>query len=61
MPGVSRVNLVPGVSDTTRDPRPGEVDGKDYYFVSREEIEKAIANNEFIEHATFSGNTYGTR
>lgn len=48
------------VSHTTRSPRPGEVDGKDYHFVSRTDMEKAIGNGEFIEHAEFSGNLYGT-
>ena len=49
------------VSHTTRSPRPGEVDGKDYHYVSREIMEKGISNGEFIESATFSDNMYGTR
>ena len=49
------------IADTTRQPRPGEEDGKDYNFVNKADMEKAIANNEFIEHAQFSGNMYGTR
>lgn len=49
------------VSHTTRSPRPGEVDGKDYHYVSREAMEKGISNGEFIESATFSDNMYGTR
>ena len=48
------------VSATTRQPRKGEVEGKDYYFVSREEFERAIANNEFLEWAEYTGNYYGT-
>ncbi|OQR78093.1 guanylate kinase-like [Tropilaelaps mercedesae] len=48
------------VSHTTRKPRPGEVDDKDYHFVSREEMEKAISEGEFIEYTQFSGNMYGT-
>uniref|UniRef100_S4RKX3 guanylate kinase n=1 Tax=Petromyzon marinus TaxID=7757 RepID=S4RKX3_PETMA len=48
------------VSHTTRNPRAGEVDGKDYHFVCREEMEKGILADEFIEHAEFSGNLYGT-
>lgn len=48
------------VSHTTRQPRSGEVDGIHYYFVSREVMEKSIANGEFIETATFGGNLYGT-
>ncbi|XP_042869372.1 guanylate kinase-like isoform X1 [Penaeus japonicus] len=48
------------VSHTTRSPRPGEEHGKHYFFVSRSEMEKAISGGEFIEHAVFSGNMYGT-
>ncbi|XP_046804255.1 guanylate kinase isoform X2 [Lucilia cuprina] len=48
------------VSHTTRKPRPGEEDGVHYNFVSREDMEKAVANGEFIESATFGGNMYGT-
>ncbi|KAM9308661.1 guanylate kinase [Gastrophryne carolinensis] len=48
------------VSHTTRQPRPGETNGKDYHFVSREEMQRGIENGEFIEHAVFSGNLYGT-
>lgn len=48
------------VSHTTRKPRPGEVDGKDYNFTTVEDFKKMIEANEFIEHANFSGNYYGT-
>ncbi|XP_018616836.2 guanylate kinase 1b [Scleropages formosus] len=48
------------VSHTTRNPRPGEEDGKDYHFVSRETMQQGINNGEFIENAEFSGNMYGT-
>lgn len=48
------------VSHTTRNPRPGENNGVDYNFVTRDEMVKAIAADEFIEHAEFSGNLYGT-
>ena len=48
------------IADTTRSPRPGELDGKDYYFVSREKFTSLIDENAFIEHAQFSGNFYGT-
>ena len=48
------------VSATTRQPREGEVDGKHYFFISRQEFENRIANNEFLEHAEFAGNCYGT-
>ena len=48
------------VSATTRDPREGEVDGREYFFISRQEFEKRVANNEFLEHAEYAGNCYGT-
>jgi guanylate kinase len=48
------------VSATTRSPRPGEVDGKDYYFISRSKFELLIAQEEFLEWAEFAGNYYGT-
>ncbi len=52
--------LVYSISMTTRKPRQGEVDGVDYYFVSREEFQKRIDNNQFLEWAEFVGNYYGT-
>jgi len=48
------------VSMTTRAPRNGEVDGKDYYFVSHEEFKKTIAEGGFLEYAEVYGNFYGT-
>ena len=48
------------VSATTRGPREGEMDGKDYFFISRQEFERRVKNNEFLEHAEFAGNCYGT-
>lgn len=48
------------VSSTTRSPRPGEVDGKDYDFVTVEKFKDMIAHKEFVEWAQFSGNYYGT-
>ncbi|XP_053569713.1 guanylate kinase isoform X2 [Bombina bombina] len=48
------------VSHTTRNPRPGESDGNDYHFVTRDAMQKGIDGGEFIEHAVFSGNLYGT-
>jgi guanylate kinase len=48
------------VSATTRPPRPGEEDGRDYYFLSPREFEKRLENGEFLEHATYAGNQYGT-
>jgi guanylate kinase len=48
------------VSATTRGPRPGEENGRDYWFLSREDFEKRIADGGFVEHAEYSGNRYGT-
>ena len=48
------------VSCTTRAPRPGEIDGTDYHFLSREDFEQKIAAGEFLEHAQVHGNYYGT-
>ncbi|MGL4605464.1 MAG: guanylate kinase [Iodobacter sp.] len=53
-------NVQLSVSFTTRQPRPGEVDGKDYHFVSRETFEQMILNCDFLEHAEVYGNYYGT-
>jgi guanylate kinase len=55
---------VPGlelaVSATTRPPRPGEVEGRDYYFLSDPEFDERVQRGEFVEHAVYSGNRYGT-
>lgn len=48
------------VSATTREPREGEVNGVNYYFLKKEEFEKKIENNEFLEYAQVYGNYYGT-
>lgn len=48
------------VSATTRDMRPGEIDGVQYYFVSHETFEQMIAEDRFLEHAQYVGNRYGT-
>jgi len=53
-------NLRYSVSCTTRAPRPGEVDGVDYSFVSRARFEQLIDEGAFLEHATYNGNLYGT-
>ncbi len=53
-------NLRLSVSATTRAPRPGEEHGKQYYFLSREEFEKLIAQGKMLEHAEYVGNYYGT-
>lgn len=49
------------VSATTRNPREGEEDGVNYFFITKDEFQNAIANNEFLEWAEFSGNFYGTK
>ena len=48
------------ISATTRSPRAGEIDGKDYFFLEKEDFEKRIANEEFYEYALVHGNYYGT-
>jgi guanylate kinase len=52
--------LAYSVSATTRGPRPGEVDGRDYIFLSRQEFERWIQEGRFLEWAEYSGNLYGT-
>ena len=49
------------VSCTTRNPRAGEVDGVNYFFLEKEEFLKCVEANEFLEWAEFSGNMYGTK
>ena len=48
------------VSATTRPPRPGEVNGRDYHFLKPEDFEKRLLRGEFLEHAVYAGNQYGT-
>jgi guanylate kinase len=48
------------ISATTREPRAGEVDGRDYHFLSREEFDRRVEDEDFLEFATYSGNRYGT-
>ena len=52
--------FVYSVSATTRAPREGEVDGKHYFFITREEFENKIADGGFVEYALYNGNYYGT-
>lgn len=52
--------LVLSVSYTTRERRPGEVDGKDYYFVGADKFDKMVNCKEFLEYASVYGNRYGT-
>ena len=53
-------DLVYSTSMTTRSPREGEVEGIDYYFVSKEEFEQRIKDDRFLEYAKFVGHYYGT-
>ncbi len=53
-------NLRYSISCTTRPPRAGEIDGRDYYFVSEEEFDRRLRAGEFIEHAVVHGHRYGT-
>jgi guanylate kinase len=48
------------VSATTRTPRPGERDGEHYHFLTREQFAEAVAADQFVEHAEYAGNCYGT-
>jgi guanylate kinase len=53
-------NLTLSVSATTREPREGEVDRREYHFLSPEEFERRMDADDFLEFATYSGNRYGT-
>lgn len=53
-------NYALSVSATTRNPRPGEEDGREYFFKTKEEFEKMIEDGELLEHACYVGNYYGT-
>lgn len=53
-------NLELSVSATTRAPREGEVDGRDYHFLTPEQFDERVAAEDFLEFATYSGNLYGT-
>jgi guanylate kinase len=53
-------NLYLSVSVTTRSPRPGEIEGKNYYFVNRLQFEQMVSKGELLEWAEFAGNYYGT-
>jgi guanylate kinase len=48
------------VSATTRAPRPGETDGVDYHFLTREQFDDRVAQGDFVEHADYAGRSYGT-
>ena len=53
-------DIVFSVSATTRPPREGEIDGKSYFFVTREKFQSMVENGELLEHAEYVGNCYGT-
>lgn len=53
-------NYALSISATTRDPRPGEADGREYFFMTDEQFEKMIAEDELIEHARYVNHYYGT-
>lgn len=56
----ARPDLWFSVSATTRRPRPGDVDGVHYHFVDRAAFQRMVAGGEFLEHASYAGNGYGT-
>ena len=56
----TRADLAYSVSATTRPMRPGETDGNDYHFLTAEEFERRVSTGEFLEHASYGGNRYGT-
>lgn len=55
-----RPELELSVSATTRAPRPGEEDGVDYHFLTREEFDRRVEAGDFVEHADYAGRSYGT-
>lgn len=55
-----RDDVVESVSATTRKPREGEIDGVNYFFLTKDKFEKMIKNNGFLEYANYNGNYYGT-
>lgn len=56
----SRENIRYSVSATTRAPRPGETEGKSYYFLTRDRFQELIQNGGMLEYAVYNGNYYGT-
>ena len=56
----SHPEAVLSVSVTTRAPRPGETDGVEYHFITREEFDRLAKSDGLLEHAEYSGNCYGT-
>ncbi len=58
---VQHPDLKLSISATTRNPRPGEIDGVNYFFTNKQDFQKAVENGEFLEWAEFNGNFYGTK
>lgn len=59
--GVMSDQLAFSISATTRSPRPGEINGKEYYFLSIEDFNQNVADNQFLEHEeVYAGILYGT-
>lgn len=56
----ARTNMARAITCTTREPRPGEKDGVDYYFLDASDFLKRVQAGNFLEHATVYGNSYGT-
>ena len=56
----TRSDICFSTSVTTRQPRPGEVDGKDYFFIDQARFDEMVENNELLEHAVYVSNSYGT-
>ena len=54
-----RHGLVKAITTTTREKRVGETDGVEYFFISKEEFKKRLAENKFVEHSIYNGNYYG--
>ena len=54
-----RHGLVKAITTTTREKRVGETDGVEYFFISKEEFEKRLKENKFVEHSLYNGNFYG--
>lgn len=57
---LTEANTFLSVSATTRKPRPGEIDGESYFFLSQNRFEELIASDSMLEHANYCGNFYGT-
>lgn len=57
---IEDLKLEYSISMTTREKREGEIDKVNYYFTDKQDFEKRISNNEFIEYATYNDNYYGT-